>query len=443
MQTPKEVDFFLSEKRARKIANRRRRDWKEALVNAQHRKESDESFGRSSKIIHMLSDSYVSEGIEHRGHLSVQIPEVFSVIESPAAAIATISQFAKSIRQRRARTIRLDHSKLKKYDLAANGLLDIVAVELRKEDSVRRRKTQWSGSFPRDPANRRFIRALGIIKHLELTHEYPPPHEAAELRVFDVRNRHYYHTQNPNRTDFKSTVVKEFSDHINGCLNDHGRQLTPEARHMLCEYSGEILDNADQHAGMVDWSIQGYLDNSCSTPFCEIAIFNFGKTISETLEELPKSSYTWMQISPYLQMHRKRRLFRANWSERDLLTLIALQGHVSSKNTAATDTRGNGTVDLIEFFQKVYSECSPEAEVRPEMAILSGSTHIRFDGRYKLGASVNGSKIIAFNDKNDLNEAPDDKYVTGLGAFHFPGTVISIRFPLGGKSTVAKVIDNE
>ena len=53
------------------------------------------------------------------------------------------------------------------------------------------------------------------------------------------------------------------------------------------EYTGEILNNAEDHSGSDDVVITGYLDNSNSTHLCEIAIFNFGKTIAETFREMP------------------------------------------------------------------------------------------------------------------------------------------------------------
>jgi hypothetical protein len=43
--------------------------------------------------------------------------------------------------------------------------------------------------------------------------------------------------------------------------------------------------------GKTDWTIQGYIDNSLEIPVCEIAIFNFGKSIAETLKALPSTAY--------------------------------------------------------------------------------------------------------------------------------------------------------
>lgn len=162
------------------------------------------------------------------------------------------------------------------------------------------------------------------------------------------------------------------------------------------------------------------------------------QTIAETLKKLPRDHYTTQQIAPYIAKHQGRRFFGANWAEDDLLTLIALQSQVSCKNESPADTRGNGTVDLIEFFQKVHADGEEIGAdgAGPRMALLSGSTHILFDGTYQLRENSNGTKVIAFNEENDLEMKPDPKYVHRLKA-KFPGTVISIRFPLVGSSTTS------
>jgi hypothetical protein len=430
MNIPIETDQFLSKKRARKDSRKRKILRKKQLISSQNKNKVNNLFGNQSKLITLIAKDYKGEEIKHKGYLKLSTSEIFSVIENPTSVIGGLGQFAKSIRKFRPKSIELDYSKLTKYDLAASSLLDLIAVELKKEAKQYRRKIKWRGAYPKDPNIKRFIKALGIIKHLELKHEYPKADEAADLRIFDVRNRHYYKNNNPAKADKKTKVITDFADHINACLNDINKELTPEARHSLCEYTGEIIDNAEEHAEMLDWTVQGYLDNSCEILICEIAIFNFGKTISQTLSDLDKSSYTWKQIAPYLEMHKERRFFGPSWSENDLLTLIALQGHVSSKNYSTNDTRGNGSIDLIEFFQKIHAECATDSPIKATMAILSGSTHILFDGTYKLSSEDNTPMRIAFNKDNNLYAPPDINYVKGLKGVHFPGTIISIRFPL-------------
>jgi hypothetical protein len=93
--------------------------------------------------------------------------------------------------------------------------------------------------------------------------------------------------------------------------------------------------------------------------------------------------------------------------------------------------------DLIEFFQKVHKECAPDSAVKAKMAIVSGSTFILFDGQYGLREKTGHGKVIAFNAANNLYTRPDSSYVKPLGSYKFPGTIISIRFPLSNTSAVS------
>lgn len=170
---------------------------------------------------------------------------------------------------------------------------------------------------------------------------------------------------------------------------------------------------------------------------CEIAIFNFGNTIAETFQRLPRDSFTYKQVKAYLDTHSQRRLFSTGWRHEDLFTLIALQGNVSSKNNNPQDTRGNGTVDLIEFFQRVHAECAVAKDAQATMSLISGSTVIFFDGRYQMRPNENGIKVIAFNDDNNLLQRPSSSCVRQLRGATFPGTLISLKFPLSvTKSTI-------
>jgi hypothetical protein len=250
------------------------------------------------------------------------------------------------------------------------------------------------------------------------------------MRVFEARNKNYFVSSDGSKADYKDKQQARFVDHIQSCLRDHRWELTGLGVQQLGTYIGEILANAEDHADYLDWTVQGYLDNTLTVPMCEIAIFNFGRSIAESMQSAGKDGYTWKQVSPYIEMHAKRKLFGGPWREEDLLTVIALQSHVSRLNTSEQTTRGQGTVEFIEFFQRIHNLCN-RATGEARMAIVSGSTYILFDGTYKLVTREEGAgKTIAFNATNDLYDKPDPKYVKNLGDYRFPGTIISIKFPL-------------
>lgn len=437
------VALYLRDKRARKLARRLHRDQKAVRLRQRTQQAFDAAFGARSQIVDMMGASASGESIDHKVRVRFTLPSSFSMIDSPEFAIRALADFARALRSARLGTVYIDFSKLSEYDLGANGLLDIIVDELTVEFRRKRRILRWKGNFPSNPAHARFVRSMGVIKRLKIVHEYPSSDDEERLAIFDKRCRHYIRVLRPQRIDEKSKVTADFADHINRCLRTIDRQLLPESRMRLCAYVGEILDNAEQHSGLLDWAIQGYLDTMVETPMCEVAIFNFGRTIAETFEGLPQESFARMQIQKYIDLHSQRRFFSAGWRKEDLYTLIALQGNVSSKNLKASDTRGNGTVDLIDFFQRVHSECSGTSGPEARMVIVSGSTRVLFDGKYKMTPNQDGLRVIAFNADNNLEERPDREYVRKLEGVSFPGTLIGLKFPLStSRSTVEALGDS-
>ncbi|MBA4058687.1 MAG: hypothetical protein C0490_28480, partial [Marivirga sp.] len=63
---------------------------------------------------------------------------------------------------------------------------------------------------------------------------------------------------------------------------------------------------------------------------------------------------------------------------------------------------------------------------------------------YRLATNEDGNKVIAFNSANDLGQKPDSNYVRALEGVHFPGTIISVRFPLSlSEGTMVEEIQDE
>ena len=318
-------------------------------------------------------------------------------------------------------------------DLAAEAILDLVAKEINYEFKRRNKKLRFQGHYPNSDRLQRLLRGIGIIKSLHVKHEFLPKSQESKIEVFDQNYSKIQRTDVGAMSDVE-LAAKNFVDYINRCLKRVGKELTEDAVDRLSTYTGEIIGNAEEHSGENSWYIAGYYDDHDESHLCEIAIFNFGRTFAETFTELPQDTFAYEAISPYISKHRANNFFNSSWNAEDLLTLVALQGDVSSKNESKEDTRGNGTVEMIEFFDKISRELSPN-DSPPEMAIISGSSHIRFDGIYSLADDRSGRKIIAFNPQNDLNYPPDTKYVSNLSPLRFPGTLISIKFTISEEQT--------
>lgn len=400
---------------------------------------------KSSKIIEMLAAKAVHTLGSTNGEIRVTIPRQLSIIDSPELAIDLLTAFAHGVSNGNVQKIVFDHRALEDVDLAANSLLDIVATERNAEFKWRhaKRKLRVAGYYPKNQALKRLIKATGIIKHMEIAHEALTHDETRDIRVFEARNRSYSNPGDGSKADFKDRQQANFVDHIQKCLRDHGWELSELGTYFLGTYLGEILANAEDHAAYLDWTVQGYLDNTLDVPMCEIAIFNFGRSIAESLQTVDKNGYTWKQVAPYIEKHAKRNLFGTAWREEDLLTVVALQSHVSRLNTSEETTRGQGTVEFIEFFQRINDLCNGSTG-GAKMAIVSGGTYILFDGTYRMVApDPDAGKIIAFNATNDLYEKPDSRFVKSLGDYRFPGTIISIKFPLSlADSTLVEEVTN-
>lgn len=438
------LQLYIRDKRAFKRSQRLRRALRAALLRKKSDVEFGAAFGTHSRIIKLLSSTTDDVGIAHKGRVKFNLPAKFSIIDNPEPTLAAIASLAREARDaRKLNGVYIDFARLTLYDLGANALLDVLVDEVSIQARRSGRTFRWRGNFPTNPAHDRFVRAMGVIKSLKIQSAYPSKEDSDRLELFNNRSRHYIRMLHPKRADRKSIVTTQFADHINRCLQTTiGRQLTGIARSRMCAYVGEILDNAEQHSGMFDWTIQGYLDTMLEKPMCEIVIFNFGNSIAETFEKLAPDSFTRDQVQKYIDIHSSGGFFTTGWRKEDLYTLISLQGSVSSKNVIEGNTRGNGTVDLIEFFQRVHDECSNGDATDARMAIVSGSTYILFDGKYKMQSNAAGIKIIAFNMENDLTKRPDSQYIRKLDGVDFKGTLISLKFPLStAKSTVTTTVN--
>lgn len=371
-------------------------------------------------------------------NIKIKLPSVFSMIENPEDSLSVLYTVASHSNNTKLKSIFLEYYEINQIDLAAETLLDVLVKELNKENKAKHNTIAIRGSYPESDNLERYIRAIGIISHFDIKHEMLSASEVEPLKLFKMRSKRENEENLTGSLDYKSRAVKDFVDHINSCLMMNGKELTNDARSNLAIYTGEIISNAEEHSGIDDWSIVGYLDNSSEGHICEIAIFNFGMTIAETFQALDKDHFTYKEIKPYIELHKKKNIFGSGWTEEELTTLIALQGSISSKNVTSEDTRGQGTVELIEFFQQIHSECITDGEAPAKMAIISGKTHILFDGTYQLKKNSDGRLVIAFNKDNDLYQKPESKYITRMGATRFPGTIISIRFPMDVSQTKEK-----
>lgn len=385
-----------------------------------------------SIIINLFSEVTTEKCAIKKGEIVLKTPQEFSLIKNPSESLLAASKLANTVRNEKYKKfLVVDYAATQDMDLAAESVLGLIAKEIKKE--YKNKKHTFSGFYPKGDRLERLVRGIGLIKLLNAEHEYLPEDQKDKINIFEKGNVSL--GPRASGVTYAETVVKDFVTHINSCLANLNKKLTQTAIERLSNYTSEILDNVHEHSGgKPAWYVKGYYDYHDESKICEIAIFNFGNTIADTFKSLPKESYAYKMIEPYIKEHKSKNIFSSEWNEEDLLTVAALQGDTSCKNMQSTDTRGNGTIEMINFFDDISKECSGDS-FPPEMAIISGATHIRFDGKYRPSEDANGKKTIAFNKENNLNEAPDKNYVSHLKHVSFPGTVISIKFLLADQQT--------
>ena len=382
-----------------------------------------------SRILNLFSDGENKTG-QKLPSKTFTAPAVFSVSRNPAECIKFFQEIVAYAREARRPRIVLDQRRITYLGLGADSILGVVLSEIKQE--LRHIYGCYIKGFkPKSKEIQNLMDEVGSVRALFMeTEEDIRLTFTSRAKVF--RHRHMASDEGAESYTFDPSgeAISDFSDHLNDSLSIIGRNLSVDGRDSFCHYAAEVLDNVKEHSGLREWAIVGYSDPEAGVPTYRCVIFCFGKTIAQTFQELPPGSYPLRVIDPYLNAHRGGSLFSADWREEDLITLIALQGDISSKSIDRTSDRGQGTVELIDFFQKISVECGIR-EVPAEMNIISGSTRVRFDGEYTMQFREDLNRdVIAFNATNDLSVRPDRRAVMPLTNGHFPGTLITIEIPL-------------
>lgn len=414
---------------AKRLARLRKKRARRRALNRRFRGEESRKY--ESPILDLFaSKRFNKKALKKNGPKTFVAPKVFSISRNTAECLKFFKSLVEYARTTRKPKLILDQRGITELGLGADSVLGVILSEIRAE----LRFTPGAyirGRKPKSQEIQRIMDDVGSVRALFMdTEEDIKISLSTTAKIYRHRHRPSQASDIRNRADTTSRVITDFSDHLDECLNYLGKRLSTDGRDRLCHYAGEVLDNAKEHSGLNDWLIVGHADFSDGKPIYRCVIFSFGNTIAQTFQVLPDDSFARSVIKPYLLRHERRALFNTVWREEDLLTVVALQGDVSSKNTSPETDRGQGTVELIEFFQKVSVECGLRW-VKPEMNIVSGSTRIRFDGRYQMTYRPDLNRdVIAFNQNNDLFDRPDDTAVIALGDAVFPGVLISIEMPL-------------
>jgi hypothetical protein len=287
-----------------------------------------------------------------------------------------------------------------------------------------------NGFIPEQEQAREIVLATGLPKAFRLRVNLPPGFSTFEL-ANGKREAPREHTSSA-----KEVQTVRLTDYIDSCLSDFEMKLSDDTKRYISRLVGEVLTNAEEHAGTDgEWWLAGYFRRMPGAAHGDfhLTIFNLGTTLAGSLQELPLDARMRTEIEKLVAEHGNRGLLGPKWTHESLWTVYALQEGVTRFNVeqgVVHGHRGLGTAELIDMFDLLGQSTAVGA--KPRMCVVSGRTHVVFDGTYVMKRHPIGGqlrRVIAFNAENDLAQPPDPAYVRSLRQ-GFPGTMVSLRFYL-------------
>ncbi|MEZ8191735.1 MULTISPECIES: protein kinase family protein [Vibrio] len=379
----------------------------------------------------------------NNGKYKFKVPGCFDLFAAPEEVLTAIAKFRSAALNPKIDEINIYHRNVVSNCLASEVLLGIVASEVRNFRGRHKHPLRYQGVLPKS----RSRAARVLLVHTGLLRQLMDKDNEDAKQISHNRDVHVYRAENRFEQALSSTgddktteVAEECVEHLEECLNEHLLTLSASAKFRLVACLGEILDNANEHCNRTSkvWYVRSYLNNNWKKHrYFELCVFNLGQSIAESFEVLDDVSAIKREALSYVQKH----INVPGLTKESLLTVAALQGNVSSKRDT-DDTRGQGSVTLIETFETIYNDyCSlrvngSDNAPLPQMSLISGNTVINFDSTYSslTHEHDDGSEsfVISFNKSNTLDERPDPEYVRTMKEVKFPGVMINIRIPLQG-----------
>jgi hypothetical protein len=354
----------------------------------------------------------------------IQFPDTFSFFSDPDLVLAHLNQFVAAALRQDVRRIEILQRSCKYIGHAAESVLNALAIE-----AYRKLLLSFAGQFPVDPDQRDVVLATGLPKYIGV--RVPNPHH---FKTFPLR-RGGRTTERARTSPTRDRIGTDLPVYVDECLADFGYRLSEEARQQLGSIVGEVLTNAESHSGQPHWWVSGYLRKLTEQGYadCHITIFNFGKSLAETMQTLPNSARLKTEIRSLVRHHRGKGYFGKNWNEEALWTLAAMQegGSRNNRHPVVIENNGQGIPDIIQYFQELGRLAQSTGNDRPQMFLLSGNTFVLFDDRFPLIKMKlrDGSRrrVVALNAQNDLRLPPHKGLVRVLKR-RFPGTLIGMDF---------------
>lgn len=364
--------------------------------------------------------------------------DVFSLIDRPEETFEKFELIAEAECQ--AQALRLNFNDSMCFDMSAYLLLGLMQKDLPN-------KQLQGGKITEEVSQ--VLNAVGLSDYMNIVSNDHPLSEQIEIPGVITRgcldDVMPFHLASGGGLEAKKLAQSEQRDEkvannfVDTLKNDwiakHNpkQKISEDAYKKIKDILGELFDNALRH-GKPDtetgeWHTVGVLQKRKNKlgqdiSVCNLAIINIGMTVSETLDLAPADILS--EIQRYVDKHK------GSHPEDTLKTVCAMQDKISridpkkEKNAALN---GMGLMNSVLNVMNPLFGCSV-AEYQPRFTLLSGKSWLSVSAAPLTHNEV-GTRTLAFNENNDISEPPDNTCVQTL-KHKFPGTIISLRFVIGG-----------
>ena len=404
------LKIFFIKNRCKKIARHKARK-KKRKPNKRLNKRIELS---NSQLVLKKDNFYKKPTICNREKTVIEIPSRFNLINNPVESLNTLKGINYAFEQSKSKEINFDYSKCYDLGLDASVICDLLVFNGKSYRKSCNKKVKLSGNMPHGYVAGEIFCNSGLLRHLKL---------------FNLEDKLVERLDPFELEKDVNTATNKTITYYNKCLQRYNIELNSKGVDYMNSLVGEIIGNANEHSGKNgEWYVSGHFSQASGNLQYgrgSLVFISIGNTIYENLKHNTKSDLTLKKLETHLKYHKP--LFDFAWNEEGSLTVLGLQYKISSVTDEEHPDRGTGTIQFIDSFSKLGSKI--EGDI-PKMAILSGSTHILFDGTYNLkekNIDNTSVKTIAFNKDNDIKKKPDSKYVKILNN-RFPGVIISTNF---------------
>lgn len=440
-------DYLLQRKREKKRLKRLRKPRYFHGLNSVFIKEQNFRISVDKKIASNFKSSLYSFLVEtkfitgyEKSKLSIQIPKEFSLSENYNKTIETIKDIIYSLWKNVGKEVELDFTNCQVVDQPALFLLQILRLELSndllsldKRLSVLSSKTKFKITESKIQSVNLDLFLCGYLPKVSVKKGLQPIDTLGYIKG-SKSQKHFLENR-------KGIIGTNIVSYIDKCLMHNSYSLTADGKGTLGNMIGEILNNAEDHSPLNTYYVTAnyYIDkgeNNENVGILNLSFMNFGYSIYEGLEQTQNDN---KEVYSFLN-ERFIELGKVPFSKENIFTLYALQQGVS-RLKYQDKSRGTGTMTFINCFYSIGDYENTARELSPKLSILSGTTHILCNNKYRPFKSSDGSFLLSLNSENDLNKPPDDKNVLSL-KYNFPGTILSVRFCLNEAHIQKKLESN-